>query len=276
MAFSQNPDPNFYIFLSFGQSNMEGFPGIVDQDKNYTNDRFQVLAAVDFPELNREKGNWYVATPPICRPNSGLSPNDYFGRTMVANLPENIKVGVVSVAVAGSKIELFQKDNFQDYASTAPEWMKNIITQYNENPYQYFVDMAKEAQKAGVVKGILLHQGESNTGDKEWPAKVKSVYDNLIADLNLNPQEVPLIAGEVVHADQDGACASMNEIIGTLPELIPNSYVVSSSGAPARRDRLHFTPEGYRILGNRYAIQMLKLMGYDSDKLTLPETASNN
>jgi hypothetical protein len=30
-AFSQ--DPNFYVFLSFGQSNMEGFPGIEEQDR---------------------------------------------------------------------------------------------------------------------------------------------------------------------------------------------------------------------------------------------------
>jgi hypothetical protein len=30
-TFSQ--DKNFYIFICFGQSNMEGFPGIEEQDK---------------------------------------------------------------------------------------------------------------------------------------------------------------------------------------------------------------------------------------------------
>ncbi len=64
--------------------------------------------------------------------------------------------------------------------------------------------MAKKAQKDGVIKGVLLHQGESNTGDTIWPQKVKVVYDNLINDLNLNPKEVPLFAGEVVHEDQNG------------------------------------------------------------------------
>tara|TARA_R110000868_G_scaffold408293_1_gene690923 strand:- start:2508 stop:3362 length:855 start_codon:yes stop_codon:yes gene_type:complete len=273
-AYSQSSDPNFHIYIAFGQSNMEGFPGLEEKDKNYENERFQVYASVDFSELERQKGTWYTASAPLCRPNSGLSPADYFGRTLVENLPENIKVGIVSVAVAGSKIELFQKDNFQEYASTAPDWMEGIIKTYDGNPYQYLIDRAKEAQNKGVIKGILLHQGESNTGDEEWPEKVKGIYNNLLEDLNLNSDEVPLLAGEVVHEDQQGACASMNEIIGALPQTIPNSYVISSSGAPARRDRLHFTPEGYRILGTRYAVQILKLMGYDRENIKLPENVS--
>ncbi|MBN2635235.1 MAG: sialate O-acetylesterase [Prolixibacteraceae bacterium] len=262
-AFSQ--DSNFHIFLCFGQSNMEGYPGIEDQDKTGVNDRFQVLATVDFPDQEREKGNWYTATPPLCRPGNGIGPADYFGRTMVANLPENIKVGVINVAVAGCKIELFQEENYQTYAETAAPWMKNIITTYDSNPYQYLVEMGKLAQKKGVIKGILLHQGESNTGDEDWPEKVKSVYDNLIKDLNLDPKEVPLLAGEVVNEDQGGVCASMNPIIATLPNVIPNSHVISSAGCEARGDRLHFSPAGYREFGKRYATQMLALMGIDAE-----------
>src|SRR5208337_3377835 len=117
-AFAQ--DTNLFVFLCFGQSNMEGFPGIELQDKAPVDDRFQVLAAVDFPSLGRKKGNWYPAVPPLCRSSSGLCPADYFGRTMVANLPEKIRVGVVNVAVAGCQIELFEKDSFKTYASRAP------------------------------------------------------------------------------------------------------------------------------------------------------------
>jgi hypothetical protein len=259
-ALAQSPDPNFYIFLCFGQSNMEGFPGIEEQDKT-VDERFQVLAAVDFPNLNRTKGNWYPAVPPVTRGSTGISPADYFGRTMVANLPKNIRVGVVNVSVAGCKIELFDKENFQAYASTAAPWMKNIITQYNENPYAHLVEMGKLAQKEGVIKGILLHQGESNTNDEEWPAKVKGVYDNLMKDLDLKPESAPLLAGELVHADQNGACASMNAIIAELPKTIPNAHVISSAGCIARRDRLHFTPAGYRELGKRYGEKMLSLLG---------------
>jgi hypothetical protein len=274
-VFSQ--DQNFYIYLCFGQSNMEGFPGIEQQDKTNVDDRFQVLASVDFPKLDRKKGQWYPAIPPLCRPFTGLCPADYFGRTMVANLPKNIRVGVVIVAVAGCKIELFDKGNYQAYDSTAPSWMKNIIKQYDGNPYQYLVDMAKLAQKDGVIKGILLHQGESNTNDSTWTLKVKSIYDNLIKDLNLNSDSVPLLAGEVVNADQQGACASMNKIIDELPKTIPNSYVISSAGCQARQqDHLHFTPEGYRLLGQRYAEKMLSILGYKVTKPELPQTPPEN
>jgi len=256
-VFSQ--DQNFYIFLCFGQSNMEGFPGIEEQDKKNVDDRFQVLATVDFPKLGRTKGHWYPAIPPLCRPFTGLCPADYFGRTMVANLPNNIKIGVVNVSVAGCKIELFDKDNYQTYVSTAPSWMTNIIKEYNGNPYAYLVEMAKLAQKDGVIKGILLHQGESNPNDSSWTLKVKSIYNNLIKDLNLNPGSVPLLAGELVNADAGGACAAMNQIIAKLPEVLPNSYVISSIGCTARPDHLHFNPAGYRKLGMRYGIKMLSV-----------------
>lgn len=258
-AFSQ--DTNFFVFLCFGQSNMEGFPGIEAQDKAPADCRFQVLAAVDFPKLGRIKDQWYPAVPPLCRPSSGLCPADYFGRTMVSNLPPNLRVGVVNVSVAGCKIELFEKDTFQTYAAKAPEWMADIIKAYRGNPYQYLVDTARVAQKEGVIKGILLHQGESNTNDKEWPNKVKGVYVSLLRDLNLKPQEVPLLAGEVVNADQHGVCASMNDIIDELPKTIPHCYVISSKGCSSRSDHLHFTPAGYRELGQRYAEKMLSLLG---------------
>ena len=255
-------DTNFFIFVCFGQSNMEGYPGIEEQDKTNVNSRLQVLAAVDFPKLDRKKGNWYPAVPPLCRPSSGLCPADYFGRTLVSNLPANIRVGIVNVSVAGCKIELFEEDNFRPYAAKAPNWMTNIINAYGGNPYQYLVDTAKQAQKDGVIKGILLHQGESNTNDKEWPKKVKRVYDSLLKDLQLKADDVPLLAGEVVNADQHGACASMNAIIDDLPKTIPNSYVISSSGCPSRPDHLHFTPAGYRELGKRYGEKMLSILGY--------------
>jgi hypothetical protein len=258
---AREPDPKFYIFLCFGQSNMEGFPGIEEQDKTVV-ERFQVLAAVDMPKLGRKKGVWYPAVAPLCRGSSGLCPADYFGRTLVANLPKDVRVGVVNVSVAGCKIELFDKTNYETYAKTAPGWMTNIIKEYDGNPYARLVEMGKLAQKEGVIKGILLHQGESNTNDKQWPAKVKAVYDSLIEDLNLKPEAVPLLAGELVHADQKGACASMNTIIAELPKAVPNSHVISSSGCQSRPDRLHFTAAGYRELGKRYGEKMLALLGY--------------
>lgn len=259
-AFSQ--DKNFYIFLSFGQSNMEGNAKFEAQDTVNVDSRFQVLEAVDCPNLGRSKGNWYTAVPPLCRCRTGLTPVDYFGRAMLANLPENARVGVINVSIGGCKIELFDKDNYESYVEKSPNWLKNMVKEYDGNPYGRLVEMAKIAQKDGVIKGILLHQGESNTNDSLWTKKVKLVYDNLMKDLHLKPKKVPLLAGETVNADQGGICASMNKIIATLPETIKNAHVISSSGCTDAADNLHFDAAGYRELGKRYAEKMLSLMGF--------------
>jgi len=261
-AFAQ--DPNFYIFLCFGQSNMEGNARIEPQDTT-VDSRFQVLSALDCKDLGRTKGQWYPAVPPLCRCNTGLTPSDYFGRTLVANTPKKIKIGVINISVGGCKIELFDKDNYQNYIATAPGWMKGMINQYDGNPYGKLVEMAKIAQQSGVIKGILLHQGESNTNDSIWPAKVKAVYENLLKDLNLDAKSVPLVAGEVVNSDQGGVCGSMNKIIDKLPETIPTAYVVSSAGCTDGPDNLHFNAEGYRELGRRYAATMLPLLNLKKD-----------
>ncbi|MEO6977251.1 MAG: sialate O-acetylesterase, partial [Mucilaginibacter sp.] len=259
-GFSQ--DKKFYIFICFGQSNMEGNARVQAQDSIGIDSRFQVLQAVDCSEKGRLKDNWYTAIPPLARCTTGLTPADYFGRTLVANLPKKIRIGVINVSVAGARIEVFEKDSYQSYLATAPGWMKNIAAEYGGNPYERLVALAKLAQKAGVIKGILLHQGESNTNDTLWTRKVKGVYDNLMKDLNLKPKKVPLIAGEVVNVDQGGICASMNKIIAALPQVVSNSYVISSAGCTCSRDHLHFTTEGCRLLGTRYGNTMLALLGY--------------
>jgi len=253
-------DSNFYVYLCLGQSNMEGNARYEAQD-TVVDRRFQVLATVDCPDLGRVKGGWYDARPPLCRCRTGLTPADYFGRTLVEHLPANVRVGVINVAVGGCKIELFDKDKYASYIETAPSWMKNMVKQYDDDPYGRLVEMARLAQQKGVIKGILLHQGESNTGDSLWPAKVKVVYDRLLADLHLSADAVPLLAGELVNADQQGKCASMNPIIATLPRVVPTAHVISSAGCTAAPDHLHFDAAGYRELGARYGKEMLSLMG---------------
>ena len=258
-SFSQ--DPNVYVYLCFGQSNMEGQATPEAQDQTGIDARFQNMSAVSCSPPSRTQGTLYSAVPPLCRCNTGLSPSDYFGRTMVTNLPTNIKVVIVNVSVAGCKIELFDKVNYKTYASTVAAWMTTIINQYGGNPYGKLVEVAKQAQKLGVIKGILLHQGESNTGETDWPTKVKGIYDNLITDLGLTATKVPLLVGELRYQDQGGSCYSHNTVIAKVPATIPNSYVISASGIPGTSaDTYHFNAAGYRTLGARYAQQMLALM----------------
>ena len=268
-----DPDPKFWIFLCFGQSNMESGGRMADVDKT-VDKRFQVMA--DFDNNNREwkKGNWYDAMPPLTARGTGICMVDYFGRTMVANLPEEVRIGVIKVSVPGTKIELFDKENFQKYldARGTADWLRSAAKRYGGNPYEFLVQQGKLAQKDGVIKGFLLHQGESNPGDKEWPKKVKGIYDNLCNDLNLKPEETPFLTGETVNADEGGVCAGFNKIMAELPKTLPNSYVVSSAGCTCNSDHMHFDSAGSREFGKRYGEAMLKALGFPVKSSTTQST----
>ena len=254
-------DKNFHIFLCFGQSNMEGNARIEPQDSVGVSDRFLNLSAVDFSDKSRKRGRWYKAIPPLCRENTGLTPADYFGRTLLEYLPEDHRVGIVHVAVGGISIDGFLPDRIDAYAKTAPEWMKPMLAAYGGRPYDRLVAMGKIAKKKGVISGILMHQGETNTGDPAWPQNVRTVYENLLRDLDLRAEDVPLLAGEVVAADRGGVCASHNALIDTLDRVIPTAHVIPADGCTQNFDFLHFNAAGYRELGRRYAAEMLRIWG---------------
>ena len=219
-------------------------------------------------------GKWCEAAAPLCRPNTGLTPADWFGRTLIETLPDNIRVGIIHVAIGGIRIEGFMPDQIAEYVKTAPGWMKGMLEAYGNNPYERLVTLAKRAQQDGVIKGVLMHQGESNTGDPEWAQKVQSVYDHLLGDLQLKPEEVPLLAGEVVQANGEGQCVAMNKQIDELPKTLHTAHVVSSTGCSNGPDKLHFDAAGYRELGRRYGEKMLELMGYQvRSPFTVPADA---
>ena len=267
-------DPNFYIFLCFGQSNMEGAARPEAEDLKSPGPRFLLMPAVDDAQRGRTMGKWCEAAAPLCRPNTGLTPADWFGRTLIETLPDNIRVGVIHVAIGGIRIEGFMPDQITEYVKTAPGWMKGMLEAYGNNPYERLVTLAKRAQQDGVIKGVLMHQGESNTGDPEWAQKVQSVYDHLLGDLQLKPEEVPLLAGEVVQANGEGQCVAMNKQIDELPKTLHTAHVVSSTGCSNGPDKLHFDAAGYRELGRRYGEKMLELMGYQvRSPFTVPADA---
>ena len=261
------PDPNFFIYLCIGQSNMEAGAVPAEQDKDFNNPRFQFMAAVDMPKLGREMGKWYTAIPPICREGNNLGPVDFFGRKMIDILPSEYHVGVINVSVAGAKIQLWDREDYKDYIDNERDWMKNIVSQYGGNPYERLVNMARLAQKDGVIKGILRHQGESNSEDPLWPERVKKIYDNLCKDLNLNPKQTPLLAGELKYAEQGGVCAAFNSsIMPKLPKVLPNAHIISALGCESTGDQFHFSTEGMRLLGYRFADKMLQLQGFKSEE----------
>ena len=255
-------DPDFYIYICFGQSNMEGNAQWEAQDEGNVDERFQMLATCDFDNPKRTLGNWYKAECPIVSPVGKLGPSDYFGRTMVKELPDK-KIGVIAVAMGGSPIEMFDKDLYeQKYKDNYNEWWAQIARNYyGANPYGRIIEMARKAQEAGVIKGILLHQGCSNNGQADWPDKVKKIYKDMLRDLGLRASDVHLFVGETEYAEMGGGCSLHNTVVARIPEVIPTGHVVSAKDIPGNGiDPWHFSAEGYRTLGKRYAEAVLDVM----------------
>ena len=255
-------DPDFYIYICFGQSNMEGNAQWESQDVGNVDPRFQMLATCNFSSPRRTLGNWYTAECPIVSPVGKLGPSDYFGRTMVAELPGK-KIGVIAVAMGGSPIEMFDKDLYEQKLQDNPnEWWAQIAKNYyGGNPYGRIIEMAKKAQEVGVIKGILLHQGESNNGDEKWPGMVKKIYKDMLSDLGLRASDVHIFVGETEYENMGGGCSWHNHVVAMIPDVIPTGHVVSAKDIPGNgTDPWHFSAEGYRIFGRRYAAAVLDVL----------------
>lgn len=275
MALSQvnaAPDPNFHIYLAFGQSNMEGQGGIESQDKT-VDSRFQVLWTTDETSCGKSLGKWSDAVPPLASCSGKLGPTDYFGRTMVEKTDSQIKVGVVVVAVAGCSIKLFDSSLDQGYMSQQAGWFTQKVNAYGGKPYERLIEMAKKAQEVGVIKGIIFHQGETDAGDGQWPSKVKAVYDRILNDLGLG-NDIPFLAGEVLRG---GMSQGANTNIAKLPQQSKNFYVISSEGLTqplGDGQNVHFTSQEYRDFGKRYAEKMIEVLG-DKLKPVAEESSSS-
>lgn len=259
------PDPNFHIYLMFGQSNMEGAAPIENQDR-VTNSRVKVMADLNCGNLGRTYGNWYVASPPLNRCYSGLGPGDYFGKTMADGMPSAVTIGLVPAAVSGTPIELYQK------SAPIGRNNQNIPTQFNGG-YAWLLDMAKKAQQAGVIKGIIFHQGESDTSDPNWKYQVKEIVTDLRKDLGIG--DVPFLAGELLYADYGSCCHWHNTEVRKLPGLINNAHVVSAMGLPGM-DVYHFTTASYRELGRRYAQIMLDKIDRNTVVSSTPSSSARS
>ena len=247
-------DPKFQIYLCFGQSNMEGGSPAEPVDMEYVDERFITFAARNFESPARSLGNQYTAYPPIVSDKMVIGMADYFGRSMVAALPADYRVGVVDVAVGGARIQAFISELAKDYMEPG----RAYIEKYGGNLYERIVYIAKIAQQYGVIKGILLHQGETDAYNDQWRKTLRKIYRDLQQELRFDSTAVPLLVGEVVRGEYGGICGHANPTINDIANHYPNTYVVSSEGCLPSDDNLHFSSEGYRQLGRHYALRYLE------------------
>ena len=258
---SAAPDPNFHVYIAYGQSNMAGAGDIRKGTDDNEHSRYKMFATTSctrYPNV----GEIYPAIPPMFHCGEGLSVADWFGRYLADSLPD-VTVGVIPVAVGGTKIELFDKDKYANYLSTAESWLVNWAKDYGSdgNAYARIVEVAKKAQQVGVIKGFIFHQGESGAmNGNNWQQEVKKTRDDILKALNLSSDTVPFLAGGLEDRAAGGCCWSFTDNnIKTLPNVMDNTYFVSSEGLKGNgKDSYHFSSESYQEFGRRYAAEMLK------------------
>ncbi len=230
------PEKTLRIYLLIGQSNMAG-RGQVDDEHAGTIEGCFLLGL---------QGEWEPASNPLNRHSTirkgiemqRLNPGYGFAKAMRKANAET-PIGLVVNAKGGSKIE---------------EWEKGARF------YDEALKRVREARKTGILKGILWHQGESNSGEPEtYLEKLKG----LIADLrkDLGQENLPFVAGQVFyHPETKPLTKAINKEIARLPEVVPNTGYVSSEGLTTF-DNTHFDAPSTIVLGERYAEEMMKLQG---------------
>jgi hypothetical protein len=235
------------IFLLFGQSNMEGVPQPEAADR-VQDPRIEVLGYTNCGL--RQYNQWYVASPPLHSCYLGVGPGDYFAKAMAEAWPD-ADIGLVPAAISGVDIDFFRK------GVTSARRAEFSIPPDNtrDGAYDMLLEKAQLAQERGTIRGILFHQGESDSGQSVWLAKVAEIVEDLRTDLGLG-EDVPFIAGELLYT---GCCSSHNSLVNLLPNGVPNAHVVSASGL-AGMDQYHFDLAGQRELGGRYADAMLEAL----------------
>lgn len=241
-------DPNFHVYLLIGQSNMEGMAKPEAQDR-MLNDRVKVLSYDNCASFAREYNQWYTASPPLHGCFAGVGPGDNFGKTLADAYPE-ATIGLVPCAIAGVDIAFFRKG----VVSTRRDEFKIPPDNQLSGAYEWVVERARLAQQTGVIKGIIFHQGESDTGRAAWLDDVQGMVADLRADLGIG--DVPFLAGELLYG---GCCDAHNPIIAQIPERIPNSFVISAEGLKGQDDA-HFDLAGQREFGVRYGQKMLEAL----------------
>jgi hypothetical protein len=236
------PKSKFQLFLLVGQSNMAGRGAVENQDR----------APHPLVVMLNQAGEWVPAVDPMHfdKTAAGVGLGKTFGK-LVAEANPGVAVGLIPCAVGGSPIDAWKPGEY--YAPT------------KSHPWDDAISRAKLALAAGELKGILWHQGESDSNDK-LAAGYAAKLDDLIARLRkeLNAPNVPFIAGQMgVFADVPWSDAKkvVDQAHQQLPTRVARTAFVSADGLKHKGDKVHFDSASLREFGRRYAEVYFKLAG---------------
>ena len=234
------PKEKFHLFLLAGQSNMAG-RGIVEPQDKTPHPRVLMLD---------KTGKWAPAVDPMHfdKPAAGVGLGKTFGQ-IVADATPGVTIGLIPCAVGGSPIEVWSPGVF--YAAT------------KVHPWDDAMKRAAVALPAGTLKGILWHQGESDSTPPLAPPYEGRLHE-LIARFRkeLHAPKVPFIAGQMgkfPDVPWKPEMEAVNRAHEALPEKVAHAAFVSAEGLSHKGDKVHFDAASYRELGKRYAKAYLDL-----------------
>jgi len=231
---------NLHLYILMGQSNMAG-RGIVQSIDTLTHPRVLMLD---------KAGNWVLASDPMHfdKPVAGTGLGLTFGKIM-ANADNSIKIGLIPTAVGGSSINYWVADS--------------LFQQTNSYPYDDMIRRTKKAMESGTLKGILWHQGESDSnteeGVKDYTQKFEAMLVSLKSDLGI--ASIPIVMGEIGYFFYPKAeyAKEMNGVIRDIATRAECIGLVTSEGLTHKGDSTHFDSDSYHALGVRYALKMQEL-----------------
>lgn len=235
----RKPDPNFHLYLLMGQSNMAG-RGLIEGEFVTEGDP-RVFTLTKANEWTHAKHPLHWEKP---NPNgSAVGPGLAFGISMAKDAKKNVKIGLVPCAVGGSSIE---------------EWDPGAYKAVNNtHPYDDAIVRINIAKKAGIIKGIIWHQGEANSTPERSPGyleKLKIFVErirNAVGDPNL-----PFILGEIGRDGFRESYKIINAELQKVPGMIHNTALASSEGLVHKGDSVHFDSPSAQKFGMRYAEKM--------------------
>ncbi len=240
------PGKAFDLYLLIGQSNMAGRGQIGPQDTEIHPRVFALDRATQ----------WTPAVDPIHfdKPIAAVGPGLCFGKMMADHDPATC-VGLIPCAAGGSPISTWQPGGYWE--------------QTDSKPHDDALERTYIAQQCGILKGILWHQGESDSNEND-AALYLDRLEALIARLRseLDAPGVPFVAatlGDFV-VSRNSWAQVVNEALCELPQRVNQSACVETTGLDHNGDKLHFDGASAHKLGRRYAKAMIQLQDVGGNK----------
>lgn len=224
----------FHLFLLAGQSNMAG-RGTVEAADTVTNSKIWMLD---------KQGEWQLAKEPLHfdKPGiAGVGPGFAFAKKM-AEQDSTVYIGLIPCAVGGSPVAMWAPGKYYEPTKSYP--------------YDDAMRRTKLAIQSGVLKGILWHQGESDSDSLH-----AMVYNGKLIGLvqrfrkDLKTKSLPFVAGTIedFYAASHPFIKHINAAIKGLPQRLKRIAVVHTEGLTHKGDVTHFNTASAREVGKRYA-----------------------